>query len=112
MASSKTEINTSTLNCAAFYFFCRRWHRRLWARSDVLPRAFWFESCKICNRFGRQGRTLNLLAVAHAGAAGRPHRKLRHPRFAGAVIVSGQDGDDAKDYQEKQVRNAVREASR
>jgi predicted RNA binding protein YcfA (HicA-like mRNA interferase family) len=39
------------------------------------------------------------------------HRKLRHPRFAGAVILSGKDGDDAHHYQEKQVRNAIREAS-
>ena len=40
------------------------------------------------------------------------HRKLRHPRLAGSVILSGDDGDDAKDYQEKHVRNAIREASK
>jgi predicted RNA binding protein YcfA (HicA-like mRNA interferase family) len=40
------------------------------------------------------------------------HRKFRHVRFAGAVILSGQDGDDARPYQEKQVRNAIREVSR
>jgi len=34
------------------------------------------------------------------------------PRFAGAVILSGQDGDDVRHYQEKQVRNAIREVSR
>jgi predicted RNA binding protein YcfA (HicA-like mRNA interferase family) len=39
------------------------------------------------------------------------HRKFRHPRFAGAVILSGKEGDDAHYYQEKQVRNAVREVS-
>jgi len=38
------------------------------------------------------------------------HRKFRHPRFSGAVILSGKDGDDAHHYQEKQVRNAIREA--
>jgi predicted RNA binding protein YcfA (HicA-like mRNA interferase family) len=38
------------------------------------------------------------------------HRKFRHPRFPGAVILSGKDGADAHHYQEKQVRNAVREA--
>lgn len=32
------------------------------------------------------------------------HRKLTHPRFAGAVTLSGRDGDDAKRYQERQVR--------
>jgi len=40
------------------------------------------------------------------------HRKFRHPKLAGAVIVSGHDGDDAKHYQEKQVRHAIREANK
>jgi predicted RNA binding protein YcfA (HicA-like mRNA interferase family) len=40
------------------------------------------------------------------------HRKLRHPKYAGSVILSGRDGDDAHHYQEKQVRNAIRETSR
>jgi predicted RNA binding protein YcfA (HicA-like mRNA interferase family) len=40
------------------------------------------------------------------------HRKFRHPRFPGAVILSGKDGDDAHHYQEKQVRSAIREARR
>ncbi len=40
------------------------------------------------------------------------HRKFRHPRRPGAVILSGHEGDDAHHYQEKQVRNAVREVQR
>ena len=40
------------------------------------------------------------------------HRKFRHPKLPGAVILSGQSGDDAKHYQEKQVRNAIRETSK
>jgi predicted RNA binding protein YcfA (HicA-like mRNA interferase family) len=40
------------------------------------------------------------------------HRKFRHARLAGAVILSGHEGDDAHHYQEKQVRNAIREVSR
>jgi predicted RNA binding protein YcfA (HicA-like mRNA interferase family) len=40
------------------------------------------------------------------------HRKFRHPRIAGSVILSGGDGDDARRYQEKQVRNAIREAAK
>ena len=40
------------------------------------------------------------------------HRKFRHPQFAGAVILSGQDGHDAQHYQEKQVRNAIREVTK
>jgi predicted RNA binding protein YcfA (HicA-like mRNA interferase family) len=40
------------------------------------------------------------------------HRKFRHARFPGSVILSGADGDDARHYQEKQVRNAIREATK
>jgi len=40
------------------------------------------------------------------------HRKFRHARFPGAVILSGHDGDDARHYQEKQIRNAIREVSK
>ncbi len=37
------------------------------------------------------------------------HRKLTHVRYAGAVTLSGSLGDDAKPYQEKQVRLAIEE---
>ncbi|HEX3529888.1 MAG TPA: type II toxin-antitoxin system HicA family toxin [Thermoanaerobaculia bacterium] len=37
------------------------------------------------------------------------HRKLTHARYAGAVTLSGHPGDDAKPYQEKQVRQAIEE---
>jgi predicted RNA binding protein YcfA (HicA-like mRNA interferase family) len=40
------------------------------------------------------------------------HRKFTHEKFAGAVTVSGQDGDDAKRYQEKQVERAIEEVER
>jgi len=40
------------------------------------------------------------------------HRKFRHPKFPGSLILSGHDGDDAQHYQERQVRNAIREASK
>lgn len=36
------------------------------------------------------------------------HRKFRHEKFAGAVLLSGKDGEDAHHYQEKQIRNAIR----
>jgi predicted RNA binding protein YcfA (HicA-like mRNA interferase family) len=39
------------------------------------------------------------------------HRKFRHPKFPGALILSGQSGDDAQHYQERQVRNATRKVS-
>ncbi len=35
------------------------------------------------------------------------HRKFSHPLFPGAVTVSGATGDDAKHYQERQVRGAI-----
>ena len=55
--------------------------------------------------------------LGHAGFTCVPggkgsHRKFRHPGLSGVVIVSGRDGDDAHPYQEKQVRNAIREAGR
>ena len=49
--------------------------------------------------------------VSVSGGKGS-HRKFRHPRFPGSVILSGQDGEDAYRYQEKQVRNAIRQATR
>jgi predicted RNA binding protein YcfA (HicA-like mRNA interferase family) len=35
------------------------------------------------------------------------HRKFIHPFFPGAVTISGREGDDAKPYQEKQVKQAI-----
>ena len=35
------------------------------------------------------------------------HRKLTHALFRGAVTLSGKLGDDARPYQEKQVRRAI-----
>ena len=35
------------------------------------------------------------------------HRKYVHPRYPGAVTISGQEGSDAKHYQERQVRKAI-----
>jgi predicted RNA binding protein YcfA (HicA-like mRNA interferase family) len=37
------------------------------------------------------------------------HRKFTHPRYPGAVTLSGKSGDDAKHYQEKQVRRSIEE---
>ena len=38
------------------------------------------------------------------------HRKFTHPNYPGAVTLSGRDGDDAKTYQERQVKRAIEEA--
>lgn len=43
------------------------------------------------------------------GAGKGSHRKLVHTKFTGAVTVSGKPGDDAKQYQEKQVAQAIDE---
>lgn len=40
------------------------------------------------------------------------HRKFVHPRYNGAVTLSGALGDDAKPYQEKQVLRAIEEVQK
>jgi len=35
------------------------------------------------------------------------HRKYTHAEYAGAVTVSGKSGDDAKQYQEKRIGQAI-----
>jgi predicted RNA binding protein YcfA (HicA-like mRNA interferase family) len=35
------------------------------------------------------------------------HRKFIHEKYSGAVTLSGRDGEDAKPYQERQVRQAI-----
>jgi len=43
------------------------------------------------------------------------HRRWLHPLYPGYVVMSGKTGDDAKPYQEREVRHAleqVREAKR
>lgn len=44
-----------------------------------------------------------------SGTGKGSHRKLVHPKYSGAVTVSGNLGDDAKRYQEKQVAQAIEE---
>ena len=39
------------------------------------------------------------------------HRKFRHPQLKGSVIISGKDGSDAQNYQERQTLNAIMEAN-
>jgi len=40
------------------------------------------------------------------------HRKFTHPRYPGAVTISGHDGGDAKHYQERQVRQAIEQVQK
>lgn len=46
------------------------------------------------------------------GAGKGSHRKLVHPKYAGAVTISGKTSDDAKRYQEKQVARAIEMVSK
>ena len=50
-------------------------------------------------------------AIVPGGGKGS-HRKFAHPNYPGAVTLSGQDGDDAKNYQERQVKRAIEEVDR
>lgn len=52
-----------------------------------------------------QGAGFELVSGAGKGS----HRKFTHPNYQGAVTLSGRDGDDAKHYQEKQVKRAIEE---
>jgi predicted RNA binding protein YcfA (HicA-like mRNA interferase family) len=46
-----------------------------------------------------------------SGGGKGSHRKFTHANYPGAVTLSGKDGEDAKPYQEKQVKNAIEEAN-
>ncbi|MEM9415704.1 MAG: type II toxin-antitoxin system HicA family toxin [Planctomycetota bacterium] len=39
------------------------------------------------------------------------HRKFTHAKFSGAVTLSGKASDDAKRYQDKQVKKAIESVS-
>ncbi|MCI4626401.1 MAG: type II toxin-antitoxin system HicA family toxin [Candidatus Magnetoovum sp. WYHC-5] len=42
-----------------------------------------------------------------SGGGKGAHRKFTHTGYAGAVTLTGKLGDDAKPYQEKQVKHAI-----
>ncbi len=47
-----------------------------------------------------------------AGFSFRPgkgsHTVWEHPRLPGAITLAGNDGDDAKSYQEQEIRNILK----
>lgn len=60
----------------------------------------------------RKGRELVAELLARGfeeipGGGKGSHRTFVHDRYPGAMTISGQPGDDAKPYQEKQVRKAL-----
>jgi predicted RNA binding protein YcfA (HicA-like mRNA interferase family) len=40
------------------------------------------------------------------------HHKFTHVKYPGAVTLSGKSGDDAKPYQERQVKQAIEEVEK
>jgi len=42
-----------------------------------------------------------------SGGGKGSHRKFAHSGYSGAVTISGRPGDDAKPYQEKEVKRAI-----
>lgn len=40
------------------------------------------------------------------------HRKVTHPLLPGAITVPGHEGDDADHYQERDLRNALRDVEK
>lgn len=40
------------------------------------------------------------------------HTNWFHPLYSGRIIISGKDGADAKEYQERDVLNAIKEVKR
>lgn len=52
-------------------------------------------------------RRAGFYAISSGGKGA--HRKYAHRQYRGAVTLSGQSGDDAKPYQERQVKDAIQE---
>lgn len=46
------------------------------------------------------------------GAGKGSHTKWDHPKVSRRIILSGNDGDDADRYQEREVEKAVRDAKK
>jgi predicted RNA binding protein YcfA (HicA-like mRNA interferase family) len=54
-----------------------------------------------------------LLQAGFADRGGKgSHRNFSHPKCSLPVTISGKSGDDAKQYQERQVTVAIEESSR
>lgn len=56
-------------------------------------------------------RDLKKAGFADRGGKGS-HRNFAHPNVTKPITISGNEGDDAKHYQEKAVRLAIKEAKK
>jgi len=54
-------------------------------------------------------RSLERAGFVNRGGKGS-HRNFLHPKVLKPVIISGNPGDDARDYQEKAVKRAIEES--
>lgn len=90
----------------------------------AINRNHWPPSLGISGRFGKDSyfwynesmprkikelvRDLQCAGFYEISGGGKgSHRKFTHAIYAGAVTLTGKPGDDAKPYQEKQVKQAV-----
>jgi predicted RNA binding protein YcfA (HicA-like mRNA interferase family) len=55
-------------------------------------------------------RDLEKAGFVKRGRRGGSHRKFTHPKITKPVVISGNLGADAKQYQEKAVRLAIEES--
>jgi predicted RNA binding protein YcfA (HicA-like mRNA interferase family) len=54
-------------------------------------------------------RDLERAGFANRGGKGS-HRNFSHPKLKRTVVIAGKEGDDAKDYQEKAIKRAIKES--
>ena len=80
--------------------------RRVFREDGVHPSRF---RC-LLGRSGRQLiRDLERAGFVNRGGKGS-HRNFVHPKVLKPVTISGNPGDDARDYQEKAVKRAIEES--
>ena len=74
---------------------------------------FYIESVKMPRKIRELIHDLSEAGFYEIPGGGKgAHRTFTHASYPGAVTLSGQTGDDAKAYQEKQVRQAIERVKR
>ena len=68
------------------------------------------DGCKMPRKIRELIRNLERAGFVNRGGRG-DHRNFEHPQGA-RVTISGQLGDDAKPYQEREVRKKIQESTR
>jgi predicted RNA binding protein YcfA (HicA-like mRNA interferase family) len=54
-------------------------------------------------------RDLECAGFTNRGGNGS-HRNFSHPKVKRTVVIAGKEGDDAKDYQERAIKRAIKES--